>query len=82
MKIVLPNMSSVKLLKIQQVYIHVKQETMLAQLKHLASWKYKVVYTTNFMTNRLIFLAYEWSLFASFCWYVTLLQNFKITVLL
>lgn len=36
-KIVLPNMSSVKLLKIQLVYMHVKQEMMLAQLKHLVS---------------------------------------------
>jgi hypothetical protein len=58
MKIVLPNMWSVKLQKIQEVYMHVKQEMMLAQLKHLVSWKYKVVYTTNFMTNRLIFLSY------------------------
>ena len=37
MKIVLPNMSSVQLLKIRQVYIHVKQEMMLARLKHLVS---------------------------------------------
>lgn len=58
MKIVLRNMSSVKLLKIPQGYMHVKQEMMLAQLKLRVSWKYKVVCTTKFMTNRFVFVSY------------------------